>query len=699
MIPKKPEQSLSLEVGTIRQPEGEKPFLPPWFFRQQELLEALESARKVNRQDIINKLNYINFVGDSIYVNLQHPQYKKEGVLVRANPEPCMDAEVTCRWADRNSYNLRLEQYQFRNVIIADGQSIIMIPATLKHMDEESICFVLDETGYAIGMRRARRYECEEVTAEMIQSGFIATGVLQDFNSLGFRIRVNPGLASSFNWLDAEQHVTVQLYEDRKVVFSGFCRIIRQTNGQAERDFVLAPVADQIRRFKSKEIRNVRQRLVPSPTISFRHPFCSKRIQREVFDISVSGFSVQEKIAEGVLIPGMVISDLTIQYVGILKLKCTAQVLYRRKMDEESVLCGLAILDMNVNDYSQLSHILSHASDPCTYIAKDVDMDALWEFFFDSNFLYPKKYSHFNYRRDVFRETYKRLYQESPEIARHFTYERDGRIYGHISMIRAYERGWLIHHYAARPMEHRLVGFLVLKQIMQYLNGIYLLPSAKMDYLMTYFRPENKIVARVFGGYAMEVQNPETCSVDVFSYLFHPLDDQNSHLPDNWNLNECSALDLRELELFYKHRSGGLLLKALGLRSGAGGSDSLRMTFDRLGFKRDWKLFSLLYKGSVKAVLLANQSDLGVNLSELLNSIKVLVLDTENLPYDILSVSFNQLKDIYQMDEIPVLIYPSEYLEARGIACEKKYALWILSMKEAGDQYLKYMQRFRIKLT
>jgi hypothetical protein len=168
--------------------------------------------------------------------------------------------------------------------------------------------------------------------------------------------------------------------------------------------------------------------------------------------------------------------------------------------------------------------------------------------------------------------------------------------------------------------------------------------------------------------------------------------------PEGWVLKECSTLELWELDLFYKHRSGGLLLHALGLGSKAHGEDSLRKTYSKLGFKRDWVVYSLIHKGSLKAVLVVNQSDLGVNLSELLNCIKVLVVDTENLPYEVLSIAFHQLTDIYRMDELPVLIYPSDYLEARGIACEKHYALWILSMSEGGDQYLKYMQRFRIKL-
>lgn len=689
-------QILSIEGGFLKL-MGEEPQLPPWLFRQQALANALENAQRVEKQDLINRLNHIHFVGDSIYVNLRHPRYD-EGILLKASPEPCMGCEVTCKWTEGNLSHLKLESYQFKYIVIADGQSIIVVPCTLKNLDGESVRIELPETCYAIGLRRAKRYTCDGVRTELIQDGFLAIGDLVDFNPLGFRVRVNAEAHASFNWFNADQQALVNLYHGDAIVYSGVCRIVRQTDDHMEREVVLEPLNDQINRFKSKEIRNPRHQLVPSPTIFFSHPLYRKQVQREIYDISVSGFSVHEKSSEGVLLPGLIIPDLVINYAGILKLKCTAQVLYRKEAGENRVRCGLAILDMDVTDYSGLSHILSHAVDPHTNISKEVDMDALWEFFFDTNFLYPKKYSHFHLHRESFKETYRRLYQECPEIARHFTYEQEGRIYGHISMVRAYERGWLIHHYAARPLENKLTGFLVLKQIMQYLNGIHHLPSAKMDYVMTYFRPNNKIPARVFGGFAAALKEPRKCCVDTFAYLFHRIENRYGQLPRGWVLKECTPLELWELDLFYKHHSGGLLIDALGLGRNDRGRDALKMIYKRLGFTRDWMTYSLVHEEKLKAVLVVNRSDLGVNLSELLNCIKVLVIDPEGLPWGILSKAIHQLTGIYQLEEVPILIYPYDYVERHGIPCEKQYSLWILNMNEGGDRYLEYMQRFRVKL-
>ena len=77
----------------------------------------------------------------------------------------------------------------------------------------------------------------------------------------------------------------------------------------------------------------------------------------------------------------------------------------------------------------------------------------------------------------------------------------------------------MIHHHAARIMDSKRPGFMVLKQIMYYMNDMYRLPSAHMDYVMCYFRPENRFPDFVFGGFAKTLKNSQGCSMDLFSYL------------------------------------------------------------------------------------------------------------------------------------------------------------------------------------
>lgn len=665
--------------------------LPPWIFKHQDLIRSLKSAQSVSQNHLTNTVNRIHFKEGSILVHLKHPRYE-ESILVRAYPQACFSGTLTCQWSERNPFIPDILRYEFLHLIVANGKSILLVPGELQSIDEKALCVQLPKTSYAIGQRQARRHACIEVSAELTQNGFCAIGELLDFSPVGLRMRVRPRLQSSFHWLNPDEVVSIVLRRGKQILFSGVCSFIREQGNFHEREFVLAPTEKMIKRFKRKQIRNPRLRLLPSPTITFEHPFLRKRFQLEVKDISTSGFSVFEKSDEAVLIPGMILPGLSINFASELKMNCTAQVIHRFEKKTDGIHCGLAILDMNINAYSLLTHIITKALDPHAYLSDGVDMDALWEFFFESGFIYSSKYRLIQRHREDFRETYRKLYQENPEIAKHFTYQQKGRIYGHISMVRAYQRSWMIHHYAARPMETRRTGFMVLKQMMHYLNDMCRLPSARMDYVMCYFRPENKFPNLVFGGFAKALDNRRGCSMDLFAYLPYTGLSLGIELPKGWSLKESSEQDLWKLRRFYAHYSGGLLLDAIGLEQKESREERLEAVYDNVGFHRQWKAYSLSYQGGLGAVLIVNESDLGLNFSELLNGIKILVTNPEALPWNVLSTAVAKLTAGYGMEKVPILFYPFDYVEAEDIPYEKRYQLWTLNVRY-GQEYMEFMHR------
>lgn len=657
-------------------------------FSHVQLLEGLESAKTIKQKDLINKLNYIHFKGGFILVHLRSIKYK-EDILVRAHYEPCLGNELTCRLAEKKIPEL--EKYTILNLIIPDDPWMIVVPAKLQGINESSLTILLPEISYAVNNRYTNRHICQGITTELIQNAFLAKGELVDFSSMGLHIKVRPAQHCSFNWFNPDAPVTITLRKGDQILFSGICQPIRQTNDPLERGIVLAPLNNQINRFKKEHIRNPRQHLGSAFSIIFDHPFYNKRVQREVCDISTSGLSVLEEANDNTLLPGMIIPGLTIMYAGSLKIKCTAQVIYRQEKEEKTILCGLAILDMDINTYSKLVHIISNYKDPYAYISTEVDTDALWEFFFDTDFIYPKKYGFINTNREKFKKLYQRLYQENPEIARHFTYQKNGQIYGHASMVKAYNRTWIIHHYAARPLGSQKFGIPVLKQLIHYLNGMYRLPSAKTDYVMGYFRPQNKFMYLAFGEFAKHSKNSTRCSLDLFSYQTYPALSPRTQLPEEWMLRKFSPPDLWKLNRFYKTHSGGLLLDVLCLGQDDPGNESLEETYKALGLTRKWKAYSLICRDDLNAVLIVNQSDMGINLSELLNCIKVLIVDQENLPWEILSSAISNLTNVYHTENVPIIIYPADYVDSKGISYEKQYQQWILNVRY-GEEYLEFME-------
>jgi len=688
-------ECLCVEPESIPPRSECEPWLPPWIFKHEALVQAIESAKKLGQDALTNTVNHIHFTGGFVRVLLHHPDYK-ESLLLNAIPQPSIGKTILCQWESKTFSGLEAEGVEFKYLIIDDGRSMIMVPAILKEINGDFFVLEVPEESYALGQRQAKRYVCTEVRAELIQNAFHAEGHLLDFSPVGFRVRVRPDPSCSFHWFNTEDTSVVHLRRDNKILFSGPCRMVRQRGKSAEKEIVFAPLNGEIRRFKKKHIRNVRQKLAPAPSLSFLHPFLGKRVQFEVHDISTSGVSVQEEADERVLLPGMIIPEATLGFAGFLKIRCSAQVIYCKPCEGNGVRCGLAILDMDIHAYSNLTHILTSAMDPHAYVSTEVDMDALWEFFFDTGFIYPKKYRLIQPQRSQFKETYERLYRDNPGIARHFTYQKNGRIFGHISMVRAYERAWMIHHHAAKAMENKRTGFMVLKQIMHYLNDMHRLPSAFMDYTICYFRPENKFPDRVFGGFAREYNTPRGCSLDLFAYLPYTRLSLGTKLPDPWSLSLSSERDLWEFEHFYTGHSGGLLLDAMGLRHTDPTEHPVEELYRDLGLKRTWRTYSLKSNGKLHALLVVNHSDLGFNLSELLNGIKVLIANQKALPWSVLSTAISQLAGEFEMERVPVLFYPVSYVEENAIPYEKQYQLWVLNVQH-GNEYLEYMQRkFRI---
>ncbi|MCX5827805.1 MAG: hypothetical protein NTV58_07365 [Deltaproteobacteria bacterium] len=661
----------------------------PWPFHNQDLVRNPDSSKTIKQKKLINMWNRHHFTEGMVYVHLHHPQYK-EDILVRAYPEPCSNGSMACRWPEES--RRITENANILNIILTDGLSVFLIPTRLREVQRDHFTIYLPDKGYILGQRRARRFLCRGISAEVVQNGFRAWGLLNDFSALAIAVKVSPEVTGSFRWFNAECPSTVHLYRDGQMIFSASCHCIRQTADHEVRDIVLAPATTQMSRFPKKKWRDPRVQIKPVPNITFDHPATKKKIQLDIHDLSTSGFAVHVSTAEDVLMAGMIIPDLTMNYAGALKIRCKAQVLYRHVDKKKGIRYGFVILDMDVANYDRLSHIVMNFIDPGAHVADEVDVDQLWEFLFESGFIYPQKYDLVQAYREPLKETYRRLYRDNPEIFTQITYQRNGRIYGHASMVRSYKRTWMVHHLAARPLKNKRTGLQVLKQVMLYFNGLYRLPAVEMDYMMFYFRPENRFPDHFFGGFSRHFNNPRACSLDLFSYLNYPTSDVRQPLPEGWSLEPFISSDIGELDRFYRNASGGLLLDVLRLGKDRKHGEYLSQLYARHGFKRNCQSFSLKENGLLKATLIANQSDLGLSLSDFLNGIKILVNDTDGLPWETLSAAISQLAGLYTIDKISLLVYPSSYLETKGVPFEKLYNLWIIDGHHARE-YSEYMMK------
>jgi hypothetical protein len=650
-------------------------------FSRKDLVK--HSSGMVSQKRFINAINYIHFSEGTIFLHAGD-QENAEEYLVRIYPEPCQGPEVKC-WFPQG-FRDNVKELSLRNLIIDDGKSILCMPIDILETEDLFFCAKMKSKCFAFSDRNARRFNSLLVDAVVRQEERIGAGNLVDFNPHGFRIDFEDDNADSF---ETAKSVSIELFRGKTKIYSGMCRIVRKD--KKANFIVLAPNEDQRRIYKKRKLRNPRVNLVPTPRIIFSHPLSNKDVSYEISDITPTGFSVYEDADQAVLIPGMIIHDMTILYAGGFKLTCDAQVIYSRKKNKNIKQFGCAIIDMDIVTYNKLFEIISKASDVHANVSREVNMASLWEFFFETGFIYPKKYAILSENKDIFKNTYKLLYQNSPELFANFTYQRNGTIYGHVSIIKAYQRSWMIHHLAAKPMGKRRTGLYVLNHILNYFDGLYRMPTIGMDYMIFYFRPDNKFPDYFFGGFCRELNDPKGCSMDQFAYISSPINAQKE-IPDGWEISRCADKDIENLSQWYDRTSGGLMIKAFCLTRDTQGGELLEDAYARANLKRSYSLAKLSRAGKAKAYFLIDQSDNGLNLSDLLNSIKVIVTDKDELSKDILLSAIGSLEKAYKIKKAPILINPVSYADETGIGYEKRYNLWVLN-SQCGDDYSEHLKQ------
>jgi len=96
------------------------------------------------------------------------------------------------------------------------------------------------------------------------------------------------------------------------------------------------------------------------------------------------------------------------------------------------------------------------------------------------------------------------------------------------------------------------------------------------------------------------------------------------------------------------------------------------------------------------AGFIVNQSDPGLNLSQLFGSVTLLVIDKQGFPWVLLSGFLSSMLGHHYTHNIPLLIYPADSAEGRIPSLGKHYEMWILNAQH-GEAYLDFIEkRFRL---
>lgn len=633
---------------------------------------------RVKAAAVVNSLNRINFQDGHVFVKLRHI-WSNSLITVAAKPEPGDGAGIQLLWDETETPLPKdISSYDYAGLYYTDGLKMIWVMAGFISMDRHFVTLMDAEGGEDLSQRNCRRYESLDISTQLSQGIISLQGTMKDYNATGFAVAVSDNQIAAVRNINTDMPVKIVLGSGEDVMLEATCRIVRKSHPDREMSLVVAPVSTNIKRFKSKECRSIRLKLRPQPIIEFTHPFLGIKTSLKALDISGGGISVEEDPANSLLMPGMVIPEMSIIFANSFKIKCRSQVIYRRLVDDDgSVRVGLAFTRMTCENQVELASLLSQAKNDRSYIGAIVDQEKLWDFFFETGFVYPKKYLSMEEQKGEFKALYSRLYDGCPDIARHQIYRDKGVICGHLSMLRYYRRTWLLHHHAAVKSSEHKAGLVVLEHLIQHINEVHHFPEAAMEYLACYFRPNNRFANRMFGGGLRSLQDPQKASLDEFAY-FHHDDSKGQELPSDWTITRTSSDDFEILKSFYNEISGGLMLIGLDMEGKAQDDEEINATYSGKGFLRKRKIYSLKDNdGHLVAIFTLNFSDVGLNMSSLTDCIQVMVIDREKAGSDKILSALDILGDNFE-GKAPVLMFPKAYADDNGLAYENVYTLGVM---------------------
>jgi hypothetical protein len=654
---------------------------------------VIQPARKIKRTQLINRLNVLHFRGDPILVVLEHKAFGYQ-LILEARLQLCHGERLKAIWNKSARFPRNLHSYSLVKVIIPGAASTLEFLPHNFFSDHEFFESSIPEQVDVMPGREIARYLCvaHEIKATLIQNSIGFSGELIDFSPNGIRVRVTTTNQQNYYWLSPEMPVTLTLARDGEIIYSGPMSVLRIRGDQVEKDVVLQQTLQTTPRYRPRIVRTKRMTMQPTPSVTFRHPLLGENRTLRVKDIATLGLCVEESPDRSVLIAGMLLPEVKLFVAGSLFISFSGQVVYRRE-ENNRVLCGIAVLDIDIQDHFKLIGLIHQAEDERAYVGISHDAEVFFEFMFDCGFLYPAKYAEIDINKQKFVEAYEKLYHNPTSVARCFAYIEDGQIQGHCSTLRIYKYAWMNHHHAA--ISSKRVGLRVLRQISEFISSSYYLNPMQLRYIVAIYRPDNSFPQKFFGGFADKEGDPQKCSVDTFAY-FHLAGKYvkgESEIKGPWQMAKATESDMHEFEGFYSRVSGGLLVKAYDLNPRDFKDTSVAEAYRSSGLKRERHLYAVRYGLDLAALIEVQDSDTGLNLSELTNAVTIFVLDQERFTPKVMEMVQDVICDRHEKEHSPILVYPASYAKRFSLPAEKDYSIWVLNL-DFADDYMKHLYRF-----
>lgn len=420
--------------------------------------------------------------------------------------------------------------------------------------------------------------------------------------------------------------------------------------------------------------------------LEFWHPLNPHiKITGAIADLSNSGCSIVLD-ADTCPIPfGLILSSAQLRLPGMqcLDVACRIMSIQLQEQDGESrYRVGMEFINISQQLFKALSGQVQTAMSAYLVDASNADYDRLWEFYFETGFIYGGKRRQIQKYADKIFYTYRCLLNNDTPLLKKILYKRDGEIRGHINAIRIFDHASIIQHLNALKTDQESAAQAVIMGITAHFMDNTVNQMTGNRYVMAYYRPDNLFPAAVFGGAERFINNSLICWATDYEFCLMEDDFNFSNLPEGVSYRDANVQDIEKLETLLIERGRFNLMRVEGLTRERLIDLAISRDYESIGLYRQRRVFVAEHaRTGTRVYALCNYTSPGINLSELTNSTKFYFTGTDAEENALLADALAQpIRESYcgtAMDKPVLLLEPGQPIP-KGFKAEKKYVEWVL---------------------
>ncbi|MCK4536215.1 MAG: hypothetical protein KAT93_04330, partial [Desulfuromonadales bacterium] len=151
------------------------------------VVPALTSSRRVRREALINRLNYLHFQSAPLTVLLKHKQHGRS-LRLFSEPQPCSGSSLTCYWSEPLPESVLRGDFVLRHLEVPSGSHVLQVLVDKATFTVDGFTCQLPDDCRELALRKIRRHFCKNIQASIIQNGTTFSGELVDFSAAAFRL-------------------------------------------------------------------------------------------------------------------------------------------------------------------------------------------------------------------------------------------------------------------------------------------------------------------------------------------------------------------------------------------------------------------------------------------------------------------------------------------------------------------------------